>query len=212
MLQFVREIQVSVLTQGASSSRRGFLFNVAAGFSKDINPLSGMTVNLMLVDQWLGELKSELEADVFVSSSESLSHVFAEIMAVTRLNLIEQAEKENAQLTSLEFREERGWGFAWQHHQSPEEITVKHSHFLEAFVQDPKEFGLLKVEFEWLRKANCETDFAHEGFKILKGLSAKNFEELCAFLEKSKGLKLPSGSFLANIKIHHLSRKFTLAL
>ena len=98
--------------------------------------MSGMTVNLMLVDQWLGQLKASLEKDIFISKSDSLNHAFAEILAVTRLNLIEQAEKEQATLVSLSFREERGWGFSWDHQMSPENMRIHHSQFLEAFLQE----------------------------------------------------------------------------
>ena len=212
MLQFVREIPISIVIEGASSARRGFLFHLAAGFSKDVNPLSGMTVNLMLVDQWLGDLKSALEQDVFVSKSESLSHAFAEILAVTRLNLIEQAEKEQATLMSLSFREERGWGFSWNNKLSPEQMLVRNSHFLEAFLQDRESFALLKAEFEWLRVANCESDFSHESFKIVKNLSVKSFAELSEALSTRKGQQLPSGSRLESVTIHHLSEGFQLTL
>ncbi|WP_413557587.1 hypothetical protein [Bdellovibrio sp. HCB209] len=212
MLQFVREIPISIVTQSASSARRGFLFKMAAGFSKEINPLSGMSVNLVLVDQWLGKLKTDLEQSVFISKSESLSHAFAEIMAVARLNLIEQSEKEGAELTSLEFREERGWGFFWQHLQSPEHLVIKHSHFVEGFLTDTDNAALLKVEFEWMREPDCEGDFAHEGFKILKVLKGKNLSELQAQLALHKGGELESGSSLSQIHIHNLSKGYSVRI
>lgn len=212
MLQFVREIPISIILEGASSARRGFLFHLAAGFSKDINPLSGMTVNLMLVDQWLGELRASLEKDVFSSKSESLSHAFAEILAVTRLNLVEQAEKEQATLVSLSFREERGWRFSWNHKLSPEQMLVSYSQFLEAFVHERENFALLKAEFEWLRVANCETDFSHESFKIVKNLSVKSFAELSEALSLKKGQRVQSGSRLDSITIHHLTQGYHLTL
>lgn len=212
MLQFVREIPISIVLQTASSARRGFLFKVAAGFSKEINPLSGMSVNLVLVDQWLADLKKDLEQTVFESESDSLSHAFAEVLAVSRLNLTGNAVEEDAELISLDFREERGWGFAWNHLQSPVEMMVKHSHYLEGFLVHPEEASLCRVEFVWLRTQDCETDFAHEGFKILKNLSAKSFEELQTKLALHKGGELDSGSFLAEIHIHNLSKGYSLTL
>jgi hypothetical protein len=212
MLQFVREIPISIVLQSASSARRGFLFKVAVGFSKEINPMSGMSVNLMLVDQWLADLKTDLEQTVFESESDNLSHAFAEVLAVSRLSLTEQAVEENAELISLDFREERGWGFAWDHLQSPVEMMVKHSHYLEGFLADLDQAALCKVEFVWLRTQDCETDFAHEGFKILKNLAAKSFEELQAKLALYKGGELDSGSFLAEIHVHNLSKGYALTL
>ncbi|WP_413584615.1 hypothetical protein [Bdellovibrio sp. HCB274] len=212
MLQFVREIPVSIVLQSASSARRGFLFHMAVGFSKEVNPLSGMTVNLMLVDAWLGKLKADLESTAFHSRSDSLSHAFAEIMAVARLNLIEQCEAEEAQLISISFREERGWSFSWQHLQSPQEMTVTQPHFLEAFLQNTADFGLLKVEFAWNRVADCEADFSHEGFKILKTISARSVSELADKLAPLKEFRLSSGSSLQEIHIKHLSWQYCLSL
>ena len=204
MLQFVREIPVRILIEKASSERRGFLFYLAAGFAKEIDPLSGMTVNLVKVDQWLTQLKANLEKDVFNS--------FAEIMAIARLNLVEQAEKEGATLKSLRFREERNWSFSWDARQSPEQMLVSHLHFTEAFTQDPEIFDLLKIEFSWQRLANCEADFQHEGFKILKSLSAKTFPELRRQLSEYKGKTLESGSLLQAITLHHLAANYSVQL
>ncbi|MGE5086693.1 MAG: hypothetical protein ACM3MG_10360, partial [Bacillota bacterium] len=152
-----------------------------------------------------------LEQDVFISKSESLSHAFAEILAVTRLNLIEQAEKEQATLVSLSFREERGWGFSWNNKISPEQMLIRHGQFLEAFLHDRDNFALLKAEFEWLRVANCEADFSHESFKVAKNLSARNFAELSENLALAKGQRLESGSFLNSVTIHNLSQKFCVS-
>ncbi|MFM6927520.1 MAG: hypothetical protein ACKOX6_03610 [Bdellovibrio sp.] len=214
MLQFVREIPISIVIEGASSARRGFLFHLAAGFSKDVNPLSGMTVNLMLVDKWLGGLKTSLEQDIFISKSDSLSHAFAEILAVTRLNLIEraEAEAEQATLVSLSFREERGWSFSWNDKISPENMIVKYSQFLEAFLQEREQFALLKADFSWLRVLDCEADFSHESFKVVKNLSASGFSELTQKLSLEIGKKVDSGSFLESVTVHNLTERFSLTL
>lgn len=206
MLQFVREIPLRIVLQGASSERRGFLFYVSAGFSKPLDPLSGMTVNLMHVDEWLQDLKSCLEKDVLVSKTDHLSHAFAELMAITRLNLTEKAEKEKATLISLQFREERSWSFSWDHKQSPEEMTFTYSHFLEAFPKFPEQFDLLKLDFSWKRIANSEMDFRHEGFKILKDLTPKTHLELRESLQKKVGNELLS------VAIHYLSSGHVVTL
>lgn len=212
MLQFVRQIPIRILIQGASSERRGFLFKVAAGFSKEVDPLSGMTVNLVLVDRWLRDLKCSLEADVFVSKSGILSHAFAEIMAVTRLNLLERAEEEGATLTSLEFREERSWSFSWSHHMTAEEMDFSYTQFMEAFPHSPEIFDLLKIEFVWRRQQGSEEDFQHEGFKILKGLTARDFATLHEQLRLHAHFKLSSGSSLQAVTIHHMGGDFSVQL
>ncbi|WP_374030072.1 hypothetical protein [Bdellovibrio bacteriovorus] len=210
MLQFVREIPILIVIQGALSSRRGFLFHLAAGFTKEIDPLSGMSVNLMLVDEWLKDLKTDLEATLFESSSESVNHAFAEVMAVARLNLTEKAEKEGAQLASLRFREERGWSFSWSHEQSPEEMMFTYPHYIESLPKNEK-FDLLRVNFEWHRVQGCEADYQHEGFLLLKKLAQKEASELQNSLPSLLQTKLPSGSSLQNIELEYLGANYKVA-
>ena len=63
-MQFFREIPLRIQFQ-APSERRGFLFRLSAGFSNDIDPESGMSVNLVDVDHWLSELQRSLQAKIF---------------------------------------------------------------------------------------------------------------------------------------------------
>lgn len=210
MLQFVREIPIRILIQKASSERRGFLFYLAAGFSKEVNPLSGMTVNLVLVDQWLKELKEAVESAPFISEHDNLNASFAEIMAVTRLNLVEKAEQEGASLISLEFREERSWSFSWDHEMPVEELSMKYNHFMEALPLIPSESDLLKIEFKWRRQQNCDADFHHEDFKILKPLAPRDHGHLHSLLKEKLNTKLASGSTLEAIQVHHLGGKFSV--
>ncbi|WP_415061935.1 hypothetical protein [Bdellovibrio sp.] len=203
MLQFVREIPISIVIEAAPSQRRGFLFHLAAGFSKDVDPLSGMTVNLMAVDQWLSDLKVNLEKAAFIS--------FAEVMAVARLTLLERANKEAATLQSLSFREERGWAFSWNSEDSEDVLNFSYAHYLESFPKNEK-FDLLKVVFHWRRLQNGEEDFQHEGFKLLKELSLKESVDLHESLHDCVGHRLASGSFLQKVEILHLGAGYSVSV
>lgn len=205
MLQFVREVPVRILMQKTSSERRGFLFYLSAGFSKEINPLSGMTVNLVEVDKWLSELRYEMQESIFESSLD-------EVMAFARDFLQERAATEKAELVSVEFREERSWSFAWSNEQAEDTMTIKYQHYLEAFALQPEDFGLLKIEFSWLRAAHSEIDFQHEGFKILKNLAPKNPSQLREQLQAHRGMFLSDGSSLASVTLHYLGEDFELTL
>nr|WP_295905977.1 hypothetical protein [uncultured Bdellovibrio sp.] len=211
MLQFVREVPIRIVIQGALSSRRGFLFHLAAGFSHDIDPLSGMSVNLMFVDEWLWKLKKDLEKDPFISSRESFNHAFAEVMAVTRLNLTQNAAELGVTLSSLTFREERGWSFSWNSAQAPEEMTFQYKHYIESM---PKEGAcdLVRVAFDWERVQGCEADYQHEGFLLLKPIANKDSEVLREELAKVVGHVLPSGSTLKNVQIEYLGENYRLTL
>lgn len=213
-LQFVREIPIRIVIE-ASSARRGFLFHVAAGFFKDIEPLSGMSADLMLVDQWLMGLKKDLEQTLFITSSESFNHSFAEILAVTRLNLMEEAEREGTLLKSLLFREERGWSFSWDSSLPAGALIVSHSLYLESFARsaaanDVEAFDLLKVTFNWSRKQGCEADFSHETLKLLKACQRHGSDKLHQKLQAVLGTTLPSGSFVKSIEINYLGEKYSL--
>jgi len=211
MLQFVREVPIRIVIQGALSSRRGFLFHLAAGFSHDVDPLSGMSVNLMLIDEWLWKLKKNLEKDPFITDSESMNPAFSELMAVARLNLTEQAESVGAELRSLTFREERGWSFSWEADQSPEDMVFCYPQYLESL---PKEdlFDLVRVGFRWVRVQGCNADYHHESFLLLKSLAVKESAVLLEQLEKWVGYKLPSGSFVQGVQVEYLGENYSVTL
>ncbi|MNJ94631.1 hypothetical protein D3C87_123330 [compost metagenome] len=210
MLQFVRQIPIQIVIAKALSERRGFLFYVAAGFSKEVDPLSGMTVNLMKVDEWLQTLKEELEESLFISETESLNHAFAEVMAVIRLNLAEQAETEGASLTSLTLKEERGWSLSWSHSMSPEEMLISRTHYLESF--SSTSWDLIKLHLKWLRHSGCEADYAHEGFKLLRSIKTESSSLLFSELKKLVGTKLSSGSALQSIEMEYPGKKYSLLI
>lgn len=210
MLQFVRQTPIQIVFEKALSERRGFLFHLAAGFSKNVDPLSGMTVNLVVVDQWLRDLKSDLEGTLFRTETESLNHGFAELMGVLRLNLAERAETEKAKLASLTLREERGWSLSWNSSLSPEEMIVTRSHYIEQFAQD--QFELIQLKFNWLRVAGCEADYGHEGFLLLKHSQVQSAEIFMQNLKQFLGHTLTSGSFLKSIEVTHPEAKYSVVL
>ncbi|NUN07165.1 MAG: hypothetical protein HUU57_15575 [Bdellovibrio sp.] len=202
MLQFVREIPIRIVIQGALSARRGFLFHLAAGFSGEVDPLSGMSVNLMLLDEWLWQLKKDLEQDIFQATSESFNHTFAEIMAIARLRLTEKAEEQGVRLASLVFREERGATFSWDLGLPPEQMQFTSFQFIECVPRDGQ-FQLLRLGFTWLRLQSCEADYAHESFRILKTLSFGDVAGLYARLSGFLGMRLDSGSSLLKVSVEN---------
>ncbi|MGZ3844064.1 MAG: hypothetical protein ACXVCA_18390 [Bdellovibrio sp.] len=228
-LQFVREIPICIVIE-ASSERRGFLFYLAAGFHKELDPLSGMSANLLLVDKWLENLKKDLQQNPFktanVENSQSLAakillmdsdkgstmnHAFAEIMAVVRLYLVEEAEKENTVLKSLRFREQRGWTFSWNSTQSPEEMLFSNDFYIECFNPNGS-FDLVKVTFNWSRQTNCEADYFKESLKLLKMCQINTSAGLLQGLLKSfVGIRLSTGSFLASVNMNYLAENFTVS-
>ncbi|MGZ3786480.1 MAG: hypothetical protein ACXVC3_18200 [Bdellovibrio sp.] len=237
-LQFVREIPIRIVIE-ASSGRRGFLFYLAAGFFKELDPLTGMSADLVLVDGWLENLKKDLEQSSFKTSSESFNSSFAELMAVARLNLIEAAEKHAVSLKSLSFREARGWTFSWNFSQVPEEIMFSLALYAESFSkiflendgemgirvldtntnididrnrEKPDLFDLLKIRFNWIRHQNCSADFHHESVKLLKACHLQKAEDLHKNLKALVGVGISSRSFLKSIEVDHIGEKFGVIL
>lgn len=168
MLQLVREIPLRTVIK-TSLYRRGFLFYVAAGFSKDLDPESGMTVNLVQVDEWLNNLKQIAEAGEADSSLDNPQEFFMDLMQKAKQILGQHAEMAGSQLNSLCFREERGWSFSWVR-SAEANMYFTYPFFIEAFSENG-DFELLKVKLKWQYRGDKEIDFFSEGLKLLKPVS-----------------------------------------
>lgn len=207
MLQFVREIPIRIVLQETPSARRGFLFHLAAGFSRQdgqLDPLSGMSVNLMHVDSWLAEVKAQAEQN-------SCSDLHG-LMQAIRSELSGKATSRGAQLCSLMLREERGWSLSWSQDEDPAGIRWAYSHYLEMLPLTGN-FELLRVSLTWLRPSSCDADLPHEGFKIMKSLqNTSGLSELLEKLKPFKGTTLSSGCLLEDIRIHLCSQDILLTL
>lgn len=206
MLQFVREIPIRIVIQGALSYRRGFLFHVAAGFNHEVDVLSGMSVNLMDVDLWLAALKKELEKEVFHVSSESFNSCFAEIMSLAQSLLSKMATEQGVTLASLTFREERGSIFSWDCAEPRDRLKFTSFQYVESFSHSVA-FQLLRCGFVWQRAQGCEADYSYESFRLLKSLSNREAAPLPRQLEQLIGVKLNSGSTLMSVQIEYLEDK-----
>ena len=90
----------------------------------------------------------------------------------------------------------------------PSQILSKHN--FQELGEGISEFDLLKIEFKWRRQQNCEADFHHEDFKILKPLVPRDHGHLHRLLKEKIGTKLASGSFLESIQVHHLGGRYSV--
>lgn len=201
MLQFVREIPLRILIEKASSGRRGFLFFVSAGFEKDVDPLSGMSVNLVEVDAWLEQLKVLLESTSFER--------FEDAVATARAFLDEQAAHVEAVVQTITFREERGFSIVSEKGLSS--LLWTYPQYLEFFEQG-KGLELLRVYFTWQQGSESADDYHHEGFKLLKSVQVSQFDELLKVLKTFKGTVLPSKSVLNSITVHSLRQNIKLII
>lgn len=179
MLQFVREIPVLIVIHGALSQRRGFLFRLQAGFSKPVDPLSGMSANLTKVDQWLSEVQMDLQAQTFYSTSaENFNEALLEIHEATRADLQGLAQSDGTSLESLRWIEERGVEVSWQASWGQTYFITRH--FIEDFSSG--HFELLKLRLSWsLPPENLAIDLGHQGFLLLRGLET---QKAVLFIEK----------------------------
>jgi hypothetical protein len=59
-----------ILQNPRDESRRGFYFELVAAVTAPVNPESGMTVNLTVVDEWLRQTEAELSRRQFISATE----------------------------------------------------------------------------------------------------------------------------------------------
>ncbi|WP_373997717.1 hypothetical protein [Bdellovibrio bacteriovorus] len=214
MLSFVREIPISLVIEGALSARRGFLFYVSAGFHAPINPLSGMSADLVLIDKWLGELKSHLESKAWIAETEILNPTWASVLAESRNFLSQKADAAEVKLYSLNFREERHWSFSWDTTQTLLQARFSYAHYLESLPLDGK-FELLKLNFIWKHDSKNginQDDYRHEGFRLLKSASQKTSDDFFKEVDSWVGKRLPSQSFLEQVKIEFLTSGHSLIL
>lgn len=113
MVSFFRELPFQIQIQGQLS-----IFRFAAGFSKSVDPLSGMTVNLKYVNSWLEALQQDCRGRHFSDPGEMLmaANAFLEPLAqeqralVTRL----QIRFENQDQLSKSFDEKLNENFEFQ--------------------------------------------------------------------------------------------------
>lgn len=211
MLQFVRETPIRIHFQETLSMRRGFLssesrlffFHVSAGFSKAVDPLSGMTVNLVLVDQWLADLKKNFESD---SQGALLEMVFQ-----ARSFLQEKAKKEGAILTHLDFREERGWSLSWAPDLGDKELRMSSVYFLESLPKNEKG-DLIKLQLRWRGSWSPQADLFAEGFRLIKNLPREEASSLQKEVASLIGTRVSAGPFLESALIQYLGEGYSLEL
>ncbi|KYG70192.1 hypothetical protein AZI85_13655 [Bdellovibrio bacteriovorus] len=187
---------------------------MSAGFQAPIDPLSGMSADLVLVDKWLGELKSHLESKTWMAETEILNPTWASLLAESRNFLSQKADAAQVKLYSLNFREERHWSFSWDTTQTLLQARFSYAHYLESLPLDGK-FELLKINFIWKHDSKNginQDDYRHEGFKLLKSASQKTSEDFFKEVDSWVGKRLPSQSFLEQVKIEFLTSGHSLIL
>jgi len=138
ILSFHRSRKMAIRI-GKPGQVRAFVFDVALGVTKasepQVDPESGMLLNLVKVDEILAKLES------FTGSCEWSS--FAELLNETRKHAETLLQKETASLSEISFNEKRGFFVKWHqvHLMGYEEI--------------------LELDQE-LFKVRCESNFSEE--------------------------------------------------
>lgn len=219
MLQFVRKTSLSFALGLGSPSQKVFLFHLAAAFSKPVDPLSGMSVNLVLVDQWLHDLKASL-LDLQNSDPQNKLQQGVQQKTQSPLGSIEdlvlwsadflksKALQEGAQLSSLCFQEERGRSWSWDAVE-PTALRRGFSYFLEAPALQ-EGLHLLKLHLEWAGAA-LDHVLEQEGSQILQMIPSSQFQDLQNFLQKTTRSLYVDQAQLVSVKIENLSEGYTVA-
>lgn len=208
MMQFFREIPLRIQFQ-APSERRGFLFRVSAGFTSEINPESGMSVNLVDVDHWLADMQKSLQAKIF--DLESDIHLASRLVYECRDYLKRLAEPEGVVLSALKLSEERSGVFSWDLHVREGFFNQECSYYLE-FFENGQFIDLLQMKFRWVCPNSCQEDLFSEGLKLLKDVRAISQEDLAQTLSPFKGILQENGNILEAITLEYRSQGFRLEL
>ena len=208
MMQFFREIPLRIQFQ-APSERRGFLFFLSAGFSSEVDPESGMSVNLVDVDRWLAQLQLVLQAKVFDLATEI--HLASRLVYECRDFLQEKAAAQGVVLSSLKLREERSGVFSWDLHVREGFFNQECAYYLE-FFEGGNFVDLLLMKFRWLCPSTCQEDLFAEGLKFLKDVRALSQQELAQTLTPFKGILQDDGNILEGISLEYRSQGIRLEL
>lgn len=208
MIQVVRQKSFGYVISKPLPQRRGFYFHMSAGFYKDIDALTGMSINLVEVDQWLQQfVDSMLNRD---SSSAPLSA--QDLLFLARSYLEERARKSNTILASLALKEERQWTVSWDRGMAEGCCTFESGHFFESFHADY--LGLFKIFFKWQRHQAASTDLAFESLRLLKCSRMDSSAALSVNIEKLRTLidfELPSGPRLKGLRIVNKSQNYSVS-
>ncbi len=208
MLQFVREIPIRIHCQ-APSERRGFLFHLSVGFSKDIDPDTGMSVNLVEVDAWLKDLQNVFQDKVLELRNEE--HLAARLTYDCRDFLRRYTVPAGVLITFVRLSEERSGVFIWDQNVREGFFSQECSYFLE-FFEEGKFVDLLQMHFKWLSPLSCQEDLFSEGLKLLKDVRAVSQTDLAETLTPFKGFLHEKGSILESISLEYRSLGYRLEL
>ena len=199
-MQIVRQKAFSYVITEPLPVRRGFYFKLAAGFQKEVEPHSGMTVNLTDVDSWLNSFIQKIPENGFAVSE---SHP-EQILLQAREFLQFCAHGRKAKLVSLSLSEERNWSLNWNESLPAGHFLFECSHFFESFHADCK--PLLRIFFQWQVSSMKAYDYPYESLKLLKSCGLDSCASMEANIDKLADLckaELGSTSFLQKIAIEN---------
>ncbi len=209
MICFFREKNFSFLFDSPLAPRRGFFFYLTLGVSKELDPLTGMTVNLLWVDQWIEEFIQGLprssallsqNAALFSQASALHLNLSRAILKQAQIFFSARAFAEGAQVVSLALREERGGGLHWEASR-PDDFAWTSSHYWESF--HPETGGLQRLHLTWRTDDVEEPDFFAESLLLLKTSnldSVAGIEQNGARLNQRLGHRLGPRTFLTSIR------------
>lgn len=129
-----------------------YAFQLSTGFSKPVDVLTGMSVNLVEVDAWQEEFARRFDSD---STSKELSEAIRKLVEQAEDFFSQKALQTQAKLESFSFEEIRGWGFFWKPSQSF--FQTKH------IVEDLGAHDALEMFLRWKQNANSLAELSKRG-------------------------------------------------
>ena len=111
-MKFFRKVQISTLLTKPLSDRQGLLFSLSVGCSAPLNPLTGMTVDLPLMDAWLSSVKQQIEAQSSESAETSLATLY--LLGLQILDVLQQKSQGSAEIMTLKLQTPQGEELIWK--------------------------------------------------------------------------------------------------
>ncbi len=203
MICFGRTYSFSHEFNNPPSNRRGFLFNLDILVSAPLNPLTGMSANLSVMDDLARKIIAHKKSDM--SPEELLEFFWSQLQAGQATG--------GFQLQEVKLQEKRGLAF-----RKKTDLSCDYQYLHACYIENVKGLGiLLEIQFTWDVNGVQEsiTDISGRSISLLKDLPANlNSEQLIVNLQRLMSLENKKSGIakLSEVQIKSQSPDFTLTI
>lgn len=206
-MQVFRKIPICLKVSLSPSERRVFLFKLSVGFRGPIDPQTGMSIDIGLVDKWLVELKVLAERKNIESFEVSWNSFYYSLLGMVKNYLNEKSSAVGVELRSILLEEVRNLSLVWQSQSHHNGCSILYSHFLEDINFEGRP-DLMKVLLSWKLENGESADFHKLGIELLKSIDLSAQDSYFMQMKNVKNETIQK--HLESCEIHFMSDDYIL--